>query len=332
MIKLFIFLACAFHLVSFDAVAQENKSYIRKISGEEMQTKMFNIERTFWGYKNIDRFHFKTDGELRHQINGSHEHIPQGSILIARYAVRDNSLCWQYTPESVQQFSLQNNTQCYDLFTREDFKEFMIGNHPSIRLKQVGATAEAKTILNFYSWHRDDYIYDPKYVKYIDIGMDRMEEYRKKYLGVIPGGTINRENLSDFMKEYYDIAIGKVFAIDRDYMYFLPNGDFYWITGDRIDSANEDLEEMIRLTSRGKWLIKDNIHCWRVGKGVSCEFVFPRGKGLNDRKFDSFLGTFHTGMTRIHDDSVEHVRHIDPSETEKPELFMRLKQISEAAS
>lgn len=307
-----------------------SKNPKRRIYGDEIKAKMFDIDRTFWGYKKIDRYYFKTDGTLQHQVNEPKGNIPQGTVLDAKYYVENDSLCWDYSDDAVNTYGFTGEPLCFDLFTRETKEEFMIGNHPEIRLKTVGSTAEDRWILRFFSWHRGDYIYDPKYVPAVYQGMINMALYRERYKGNIPNGYIERDKMQSYMKQYYDIAIGNVFAIDRDYMYFLPNGDYYWIDGPRIDAAKGDLDKMVEAATKGTWNIKDNIHCWRSSTGSvsSCEFVFPPRKGLKNRTFNHFLGTFHTGMTRIHNDGVEHVRHLPPDQTELPELFERFRKIS----
>lgn len=327
--KLSIFFLLLLSIVVFNSnVYAENSK--RKISGQEIQNKMFDINRTFWDYKQIDRFYFTTDGKLQHQINEPRGNIRLGSVLDAEWEVKGDNLCWTYIPATQKTYGFKNQELCFDLYTRETPDEFMIGNHPQIELKQVGARADSSNMLRFYSWHRGDYIYDPKYVPAVYKGMKTMAEYRSKYKGRIPGGSIKREDMKSFMKDYYDIAIGNIFAIDRDYMYFLPNGDFYHITGERIDEAHGDLDKMLKLASKGSWAIKNNIHCWAIDNSSrsSCEFVFPPRKGLKNRKFSHFLGTFHTGMTRIHNDNVEHVRHITPEQSELPALFKKMAEAS----
>lgn len=300
---------------------------LRPVLGPEMKEKMFNMDRTFWHWVDIDRFHFKTNGILTHQINQDWGNIPLGTILNATWRIKDDkSLCWTYDERSAQMYGARGEN-CFDLYTDTPKDEFMVGNHPNIRLKPAGAGVEARSRFRFFSWHRGDYSFDPAYVEDVYKAMDTMKHYRRQYNGRIPGGTINRDAMNPNMQKFYDLAIGRVFRVSHDYMYFDPHGDYYWITEDKF---SDNLEQMLDDAEIGSWTIRDNIMCWRVDK-ASCEYIFPQGEGLLNQEFDTFLGTFYTGMTRKHRDEDEHVLHLDFDETPAPELFKRFAQMSKDA-
>jgi hypothetical protein len=324
------FLFLAFIFVGATATDAFSKNPKRRISGEEMKESMFSVDRTYWAYKQIDRYYFKTDGTFLHQINEPKGNIPIGTVLNAKYYVQGDLLCWEYSQADIQTFGFKGDPLCFSLYTRETKDEFMVDHHPIIRLKAPGAGPDDEPIIFFYSWHFDDFIFDPKFVPAVLNGMKTMEKYRKDHNGIIPDGTINREELRSYMKEYYDMAIGKILYINRDYMYYLKNGDAYWITEELISKAKGDVKKAAEYASKGSWSIKGNIHCWSFPKDgtSSCEFVFPRGIGLRDREFKHFLGTHHTGMTRIHNEEGSLVQHLTVENSYHPKVFEYLRQLS----
>jgi len=320
-----LILAACLVLHSPQSVAQ---SEARKIGADELK-KLTDIDRTFWDYKHLDRLYFSTNGTMLHQINEPWKNIPPGTILNAKWSIEGDTFCWQYDADDAQRQQVSANKICFDVYSNEKPDIFMTNNHPNIRMKPVGSGPKGSTIFTFHDWNVDSYILDPDFVPGALEAMQLMEDYRYMFGGHIPNGTINRSEMNPVMQDYYDMMINNIFFINRDYMFFVDTGDYYWIQGEQIDAANGDIEKMIASAAKGSWSIKDNIHCWRVNdKMRSCEYVFPRGKGLYNREFEPFLGLHYSGMTRLHKDSVEHIGHIPPEKSETPELFKKLAEIS----
>jgi hypothetical protein len=327
-LHLLFFTLIALFSISSPALANDQE---RQIAGREIKSKMLNIERTFWDHKHLDRYFFKPNGELQHQVNEPRLQIPLGTVMTATHYISNNSLCWKYSDEDTQKYQLSQRAQCFDLFAKGSPSDFMKDHAPKVNLKKVGATATDPRIMRFRYWNTGSYIFDAKFIPALKKGLETIKTYRKQHNGIIPNGTIERDDMRAFMKQYYDDVIGKVFAIDRSYVYFHKGGDYYWIDGKRIDEANGDINKMVSAATKGTWSIRDNIHCWSVSNrdASSCEFVFPPARGLRDRKFTHFLGVNQNYFSRIHDDPVEQLRHIAPEDTELPALFKTFDKISE---
>jgi len=323
--KLFFFLGIIFSL-NILSYQNQAKADFRPILGKEIQEKMLDRERTFWHFTNIDRFFFKPDGTFTHQINQEWGNIPLGTVIQATWRVKnDKSLCWTYAKEAVSKYKVADKELCFDLFTKTSQEEFMVGNHPDIRLKPEGKGAMTRSVFRFYSWHAGDYSFDPKYIDGVYRAMDIMNNYITEHNGRIPRGSVSRDTMNSLMQEYYDLTIGRVFLVNDDYMYFDPKGHFHWLKDTDMTSANGDIDLMLQRVRSGYWSVRDNIMCWEAD-GAGCEYMFPKGKGLKNKSFDTFLGTYHTGMTRVHHDVAENVLHLDFKDTPAPELFERLSK------
>lgn len=303
-----------------EAMAQQNTAG-RKIDAREI--KRMTDDNTFWELGKLDRIFLKNDNSFVQQINDGWKSLPPGTFFKGAWEIKDDSLCWTYDADTVQKFGLNNGQNCFDVYTHEPAATFMTTHVEETSLKPRGSGPNGPTIFRLNQWHHDNYLIDPAYVPQVIAGVKTMQTYRLKYGGQIPGGTIKREEMNADMQAYYDVMVDKIFFIVGDYMFFDDSGYYYWIQAKDIVAAKGNIDEMIKHTQIGKWSVKDNIHCWYVNANTrSCEYILPAGKGLM-RDYEGILGIHYTTFSRVHGEGA--VGHMDPEDSESPELFVKLQ-------
>ena len=280
---------------------------------------------TFWRRYTLDRVHFKHDKTFIQQINDGWKNLPAGTTFTGTWKISDDSLCWKYDTKTAQQNTLPSAAICFDVYTTNPKKGFMTSHEDKLFFKPSGSGESGPNIFTFDQWHFDNYIFDAEYVEPLKAGLQQSKIYRKEHRGDIPDGTIKREEMLPYMQEYYDEMINRIFFIVGDYMFFDDKGNYYWIWSKDIIEADGNISKMVAKVRRGTWKIKDNIHCWRHNSGSSCEYVFPKGKGLM-RDYDGIFGVHHSYFTRVHGEGA--VGHMDTEDSESPELYELLKKMS----
>lgn len=305
---------------ALEANAQQN-TQPRKIGADEIKRMADN--NTFWEMGKLDRIFLKNDNTFVQQINDGWKNLTPGTLFHGTWEIKSDALCWTYNAETVQKFGLNAGQSCFDVYTREPARTFMTTHVEDTTLKPAGSGPTGPTIFRLNQWHHDNYVIDPAYAQQVIDGLQTIQVYRQRYGGVIPGGTINRAEMNPDMQTYYDAMVDKIFFIVGDYMFFDDSGHYYWVQARDIVAAKGNVDEMIKHVQVGKWLIKDNIHCWYVNaKTRSCEYILPLGKGLM-RDYEGILGFHHSTFSRVHGEGA--VGHMDPEDSESPELFKKLQ-------
>jgi hypothetical protein len=278
-------------------------------------------DHTFWRTHKLDRFYFNSNKTFIQQLNDSWEGVSDGTMLKGTWSIKNDNICWIYDEETDAKFNTGTNEFCYSIMTNSPADNFMTTHMETFRLFDANDTTSWNPAFEWNRYAYDNYILDPEYVPMIQEGLKQMGQYRRN--GSIPFGTIKREELTDpWMQEYYDETVNRIFFIADQSMFFNDQGLFFFINERGINEANGDVDAMISTGAKGRWQMKDNIHCWFLSENrSSCEFVMPEGKGLI-RPYNGFFGVFYTGFTRVHGEMA--TGHIDPADTSAPALFNRL--------
>lgn len=323
MTQIFSRVTCAFLFIltlttfSFTASAQDT---LRRIFDDEI--KLF-ANHTFWKIFTSDRMYFAPDGTFIQQLNDGWNNIAPGTIFTGKWEAKDGNLCWTYDAKTADIYQTSTDPYCYEVLTNSPSDSYMTTHVETFRLYPVINDPNAIRTVAF-EWNQyayDNYILDPEFVTTIQENLRTMATYRRN--GHIPGGTINRSELAnDWMKAYYDTTINRIFFVADQMMFFNEHGFYFFTDEGRIAAANGNIDQMIATGTRGRWQMKDNIHCWFLSENrSSCEYVVPEGQGLT-RPYEGFFGVFYDGFTRVHGEMA--VGHLDPNETSAPELFNRL--------
>lgn len=299
--------------------AQQTVERYRRIYADELARF---ADHTFWKTYKFDRMYFSSNGTFIQQLNDDWDGIEAGSMFTGTWDIVDDNICWTYDAKTDEKYKTSTNPYCYTVMTNSPADNFMTTHMESFRLYPAEGGIGAGLAFDWNRYAYDNYVFDPEYLPMVKEGYKTMGEYRRN--GSIPGGTIIREELTDpWMQKYYDETVNRIFFIAHQSMYFNDKGFYFYIDEDGINNANGDVEKMLADGTRGRWQMKDNIHCWYLSENrSSCEFVMPEGKGLI-RPYEGFFGIFYTGFTRVHGEMA--TGHLDPSETSAPALFNRLK-------
>jgi len=311
------FLALMLLFASGGASAQDG---MRRIYDSEIQ--LF-ANHTFWKIFSNDRMYFAPDNSFIQQLNDGRNNVVPGTILTGTWNVAGGHLCWTYDRETADLHQTSSDPYCYEVLTDSPADNYMTTHVESFHLFPVTNDPDVIRTPSF-AWNQyayDNYILEPEFVMTIRENLIQMGKYRQAL--DIPDGTIQREELTDeWMKAYYDTAINHIFFVADQMMFFNDKGLYFFISEGDISRANGDVDQMIKAGRRGRWLIKDNIHCWfLIDGGSSCEYVVPEGRGLT-RPYEGFFGVFYDGFTRVHGEMA--VGHLAPDETSAPELFKKL--------
>ncbi|GEM_PF-3464563 len=304
-----------------DALAQQSAN--RKIGAAEIAKMTDN--NTFWELGKLNRIYFKPDNSLVQQINDGWNGLPAGTIFKGTWTIKNDTLCWAYSADTASQFKVSSSEVCFDVYTEEPAKTFMTTHVENTSLKPVGSGPNGPTIFRLNQWHHDDYVIDPAYAPQVVEALETMKAYRFRYGGAIPGGTIKREEMTPAMQDYYDMMVDHIFFVVGDYMFFDDTGHYYWVQAPDILAAKGNVDEMLKKVQIGRWLVKDNIHCWFINSNIrSCEYILPRGKGLT-RDYEGILGFHHSSFSRVHGEGA--VGHMLGEDSESPELFEKLQEM-----
>lgn len=303
---------------------EEDIPHFRQLTTQQM--KRFVDNNTFFKQFNIDRVYFGPDGELIQQLNSGWNEVPVGTIYKGTWTLNERILCWRYDAETMQKHNIADTDFCYGVYTSAPDETFMTLHTEEFILFRVENGVQTQEVaFEWNRWAYDNYILEPEFVPEILEAMPVMRGYRNSY--GIPDGTINRENLNERMKKYYDEVIGQIFFIDEHLMYMHENGEYYYITESMIEELGENSEQLTHPERFGKWQMKDNIHCYtRTAIRGQCEFVAPEGRGLI-RDYEGILGFHNNGFSRVHGEMA--VGHMHPEDSSYPELFERVDAIIE---
>ena len=299
----------------------QNNSF-RRISDAEINRFM---DHTFWKIHKLDRIYFNSDGTFIQQLNDDWDGVENGSMYTGTWEAKNSELCWTYDAQTAEKYATTTNPFCYTVLTNSPADSYMTTHMESFRLYST-EPGQLGTIA--FEWNRyayDNYVLDPEYIETVQNGLKQMATYRRA--GNIPSSTIRKEKLTDpWMQNYYDETVNRIFFIADQSMFFNDKGLYFFINENGINKSNGDIENMLSNGSKGRWQMKDNIHCWFLsGNRSSCEFIMPKGKGLI-RPYDGIFGVFYTGFTRVHGEMA--TGHIDPNDTSAPELFNSLLNVA----
>lgn len=320
------FLAMLIGVTSISSAAEAQNNTLRRIYDNEL--KIFADNETYWKAHSLDRMYFSPDGTFIQQLNDGWNDIPVGTMFTGTWEVANDQICWTYDQKTADVYQTSPDPYCYEVLTNSPADNFLTTHMETFRLFPANAPESQAARTVAFEWNRyayDNYILAPDYVDDVKTGLETMASYRRN--GRIPDGTILREELADdWMKAYYDETVNRIFFIAEQLMFFNDKGLYFYTDEQKIRDANGDIDKMIATGTKGRWQMKDNIHCWFLSEGrSSCEFVVPEGQGLI-RPYDGFFGIFYNGFTRVHGEMA--TGHISPDETSAPELFNRLMDVA----
>ncbi|PCH99084.1 MAG: hypothetical protein COB76_06480 [Alphaproteobacteria bacterium] len=284
----------------------------------DAQLKRITSNKTFWKKNAFDRFYFESGGEFIQQLNSGWNNVPLGTMFTGRWDIKNSAVCWTYDNETSALYKTPSTPFCYAVFSDASSDTFMTLHSEKIKLYSVkNGQQSSSASFNWDRWASNNYILDPEFVPVLLSELKNIKEYRRQRN--ISDGTINRAELNDTMKNYYDEAIGKIFYVAGDHMYFGKGGQFFYTTDSKIKKAH-DLSSLLGDDNFGTWSIKGNQHCFfRKGRSKpTCEFVAPKGKGLV-RDYSGTLGFHNNGFSRIRGEMG--VKHITPENSSSPELY-----------
>lgn len=323
MTQIFSRITCAllltFTLICYSGPASAQDT-LRRIYDDEV--RLF-ADHTFWKIFSSDRMYFAPDNTFVQQLNDGWNNITPGTVFTGTWEVADGHLCWTYDQKTADIYQTSSDPYCYEVLTNSPADNYMTTHVETFRLFPV--TDDPSVIRSIaFEWNQyayGNYILEPEFVDTIQENLAQMAEYRR--MGHIPGGTIKREEMAnEWMQAYYDTAINHIFFVADQMMFFNDKGFYFFTDEERIRQANGNMDQLLATGTRGRWLIKDNIHCWFLSENrSSCEYVVPEGRGLT-RPYEGFFGVFYDGFTRVHGEMA--VGHLAPDETSAPQLFRHL--------
>lgn len=329
LLSLFLCVSLIFILPSKIAAANTISNYLQKIDGQIITKKMSMADRTFTQFNNISQFYFAKDRRFIFQLNENEFEREAGTEISGTWSVQNDSLCLKYDEKSLEKVGFEKAVECYDIYIEKNLpsEAFLRDSSAAVTFFNIKNENKGFSSLSFHSWNYGNFLLDTQYVKNIKNQHMNLRTIVRQYRAKLPEGTVDRSLLNANMQEYYDLIVGKVFTIDNKfYSYFLPTGQYYWISEDDIIKARGDINSLISLTKKGTWSMKGNIHCWESGQhGGSCEFIFPQQVGLQNGKTLGFLSLHNSGAFRQHTHNQSFARHLEPHETPYPALFAHIK-------